>query len=184
MYRFQQDGNGSFFFREEGGALSGTTLGDVFDDFDGSRRGRIRYDSPNLLSASGQDLTLGVAAGQNILSSSDDDTYYEFCAYCEGDFNGTAVGAGIAYKYCDRDDSSRDDVTGWVMSPGILTPSGFGAAIGHGTEDDGSTDPSWWYVQATHDADFLDTGTTGLGIDYLSGSGYAVETSGGRHKRQ
>ena len=50
--------HGSFFFREEGGALSGTTLGDVFDDFDRSRRSRIRYDSPNLLSASGQDLTL------------------------------------------------------------------------------------------------------------------------------
>ncbi len=41
------DIGGGFFFRDGTGALSGVTVGDAFTDIDGSRLGRVRYDSKN-----------------------------------------------------------------------------------------------------------------------------------------
>ena len=37
---------GAFEFRNTANALSGVTIGTAFDNFDGGRRGRIRYDTP------------------------------------------------------------------------------------------------------------------------------------------
>jgi hypothetical protein len=61
------DSAGSYQFRDDDTKnLSGIAIGDVFDDFDGSRRFRIRYDTPEFNGFSG-----AVAYGTNELSEGD-----------------------------------------------------------------------------------------------------------------
>ncbi len=72
LYSFTNDENSAFFYRGANGVLSGITIGDSSSNFDGARRGRVRYDTPEF-----NGFSAGFAYGQNILSSSDDDTYYD-----------------------------------------------------------------------------------------------------------
>ena len=72
LYSFTNDENSGFFYRGTDGTLSDITVGDSSNNFDGSRRGRVRYDTPEV-----NGFSAAIAYGQNILSSSDDDDYYD-----------------------------------------------------------------------------------------------------------
>ncbi|MEE4187164.1 MAG: porin, partial [Roseobacter sp.] len=62
------DTAGSFQFRTGDGALSGIAISDVFPDFDGGRRGRVRYDTPEF----GGGFKGSVAYGTEILQADND----------------------------------------------------------------------------------------------------------------
>ncbi|MEM9393222.1 MAG: porin [Pseudomonadota bacterium] len=173
IYQYTGDANGFFQFRDSAGALSGIRVEDTFGTFDGARRTRVRYDTPEL-----NGFTLGAAYGTNELSSDDDDTYADIGVYYDQEIANTQVSAGLAYQYRDRD--AGGETTSWVASGGVLLNNGLGFAAGYGTRDDsrdGRSDPSWAYIQATYDANFWKAGTTGFGVDYYSGSDFETDGS-------
>ncbi|NRA99003.1 MAG: hypothetical protein HRU32_04130 [Rhodobacteraceae bacterium] len=67
---------GSFQFRDPSGTLSGIDVGDVFKDLDGSRRARLRYDTPSFSGC-----TAGAAYGINALSSGNGSYVYGNVGY-------------------------------------------------------------------------------------------------------
>ncbi|MEO1733111.1 MAG: porin, partial [Pseudomonadota bacterium] len=139
---------------------SGIEISDAFDNFDGSRRGRVRYDSPSFAG-----FKVGASWGRNILSSSDDDTYYDFGITYESEFNGAQLEGGIAYQVRDRD--GTDDNTETVVASGaVLLPSGLNVAVSLGTEQDEGT---YYYGKIGYKADWLAIGTTAVAVDYYMG---------------
>lgn len=169
FYQFTGDANASVQFRTEAGALSGVELGDVFDTFDGSRRVRLRYDTPDYNGLSG-----AVAVGQNRLAfSNQDDTYYDIAVNYAKDYGGFEVAASAGYQVRDRDAGGETD--SFVASAGLKFDNGIGFAVGAGTQDDdrtGATDPSWYYAQVSYDAEWISLGTTSFGLDYYNGSDF------------
>ncbi len=94
----------SYYLRRDDGSLSDITVASAFNNYEGSRRGRIRYDSPSYMG-----VTLRTSYGRNILDSDDDDDYWDIAlAYDNELSNGTKIAAGLAYAYRDRDDGEDD----------------------------------------------------------------------------
>ncbi len=157
---------GGYFLRRTGDMgtvpTNGVELGDVFGNFDGSRRGRIRYDTPSF-----NGFQAGVSYGKNVLSSSDDDTYYDIGAWYENELGGAEVGAGIAYQWRDRDDPSEDDVETFTLSGAVLLDSGFNVSAAIGDQKDGG---SYWYGKVGYTGDWLAIGSTAVSLDYFSSS--------------
>ncbi|WP_424833309.1 porin [Ruegeria sp.] len=174
LYSFTNDENSGFFYRGTDGVLSGITVGDSSSNLDGARRGRIRYDTPDI-----NGFTAGFAYGQNILSSSDDDDYYDVGLFYGNVFaGGVEFAAGVAYSVRERDDNSGDrkDTIG---SASVLLPSGLGFTLAGGTRDDdqaGASDPNYWYGKISYEGDWVSWGKTGIGIDYYDGADF--DTSG------
>ena len=175
LYSFTNDENSSFFYRGTDGVLSDITIGDSSSNFDGSRRGRIRYDTPDF-----NGFSAAIAYGQNILSSSDDDDYYDISLGYQSTFAGGAeFKAALAYAVRSRDDNSGDrkDTIG---SASVLLPSGLGVTFAAGTRDEdeaGVSDPSFWYGKLSYEGDWIAWGKTGVGIDYYDGSDFETDGS-------
>lgn len=174
LYSFTNDENSGFFYRGTDGTLSDITVGDSSNNFDGSRRGRVRYDTPEV-----NGFSAAIAYGQNILSSSDDDDYYDVALNYGNTFaGGVEFAAGIAYAVRDMDDGSgkREDTIG---SASVLLPSGFSFTAAAGTRDNagGDADPSFWYTKIAYEGDWISLGKTGVGIDYYDGSDFDSDGS-------
>ncbi|MCA0927416.1 porin [Ruegeria profundi] len=175
LYSFTNDENGAFFYRGSDGILSDITVGDSADNFDGARRGRIRYDTPDF-----NGFSASIAYGQNILSSSDDDDYYDIAISYGNTFaNGVEFAASVAYAVRDFDDSSgeRKDT---IASGSVLLPNGLSFTAALGARDDtaeGASDPDYWYTKLAYEGDWIRWGKTGVGIDYFDGSDFDSEGS-------
>ncbi len=175
LYSFTNDENSAFFYRETNGILSGITVGDSSSNFDGARRGRIRYDTPDF-----NGFSAGISYGENILSSSDDDTYYDVGVFYGNTFaGGVEFAASLAYAVRDFDDvtGERKDTIG---SASVLLPSGFSFTAAAGTRDDtasGASDPNYWYAKIAYEGDWVSWGKTGVGIDYFDGSDFDTDGS-------
>ncbi|MES0823993.1 porin [Ruegeria sp. SCP11] len=175
LYSFTNDENSAFFYRGTDGLLSDITVGDSSSNFDGARRGRIRYDTPDF-----NGFSAGLAYGENILSSSDDDTYYDIGVFYKNTFaGGVEFAASVAYAVRDYDDISGDrkDTIG---SASVLLPSGFSFTAAAGTRDDTATDasdPNYWYAKLAYEGDWVAWGKTGVGIDYFDGSDFDTDGS-------
>ncbi len=170
LYSFTNDENSGFFYRGTDGVLSDITVGDSSSNFDGGRRTRVRYDTPDF-----NGFSAAVAYGENALSSSDDDTYYDFAiAYNNTFASGVEFAASVAYAVRDFDNVSgeRKDTIG---SASVLLPSGFSFTAAAGSRDDtasGASDPSFWYAKIAYEGDWVAWGKTGVGIDYYDGSDF------------
>ncbi|WP_170414372.1 porin [Ruegeria atlantica] len=175
LYSFTNDENGAFFYRGADGVLSDITVGDSSSNFDGARRGRVRYDTPDF-----NGFTAAVAYGQNILSSSDDDDYYDIAVRYRNTFtNGVEFAASVAYAVRDFDGQpgERKDTIG---SASVLLPSGFSFTAALGTRDDtsaGASDPDYWYTKLAYEGDWVSWGKTGVGVDYFDGSDFENQGS-------
>ena len=154
---------GGFQFRDGVNALSGVTIGDAFDSFDGSRRGRVRYDSPTFAG-----FTVGVAYGEDILTSGNDDEFWDVALGYETELaNGTQIEAGLGYQVRQRSGSQdREDTFGSFT---VLLPSGFNVSVAAG---DRNTGGNYYYGKIGYIARVLPFGDTAMSIDYYSGSDF------------
>lgn len=175
LYSFTNDENGAFFYRAPDGILSGITVGDSSSNFDGSRRGRIRYDTPDF-----NGFSASIAYGQNILSFTDEDDYYDLAISYRNSFaGGVEFAASAAYAIRDFDDGSGEQ-RDTIGSASVLLPSGFSFTAAIGTRDntaDGASDPNYWYGKIAYEADWVSWGQTGVGIDYYDGSDFENDGS-------
>ena len=151
---------GGFELRDTTGALTGIEVGDAFADFDGTRAGRIRYDTPEF-----SGFTLSIAAGENILSEDNDDEFYDIALKYERDYGGTEVEAGLGYQVRERPGSQDREDT--FASVGVRLQSGWNFTVATG---DRNTAGSYVYTKVGYAADWFSFGETALAIDYYSGS--------------
>lgn len=167
------DSAGGFFFRDDAtGDLSGTTIGRAYSNFDGSRRFRLRYDTPDY-----SGFSLAAAYGINWLSDTDEDTYYDLALKYDNEFGDVELAGSIGYAVRDRE--SGDDTTQWMGSlAAIHTPSGVNGALSAGAQDDGG---SYYYLKGGVTRDFFAIGATSFAIDYYSGSDFARDGSNSDH---
>ena len=151
---------GGFEFRDGAGALSGITIGAAFDNFDGTRAGRIRYDTPDF-----NGFIFSIAYGENILTEDNDDEFYDIGLGYEAELGGTQVKAGLGYQVRERPGSEdREDVFGSVS---VKLQSGVSLTFATGDRDTAGT---YLYGKIGYEADWLSVGSTAISLDYYSGS--------------
>lgn len=159
---------GSVVFRGTDGSFSGIDVGDAFNDFDGSRRARIRYDTPSF-----SGFSVGAAYGKNVLSSGNDSTYYDIAARYETDLSGTNVEAALGYAW--EDDPGNPTEQFLMGSVGVEFQNGFNFSVALGNQQSGG-DGSYYYGNVGYAADWLTQGSTAISLDYYNGSDF--ETAG------
>lgn len=171
LYSFTNDENNAFFYRDTAGNITGNpTIGASSSNFDGGRRTRIRYDTPDF-----NGFSAGVAWGKNELSTTDDDEYYDVALNYGTQFaNGVEFKAALAYGVRDRANNAgkRKDTIG---SASVLLQSGLSFTVAAGSRSDdatGAVDPSYVYGQIAYDMDVVSWGKTGIGVDYYDGKDF------------
>jgi predicted porin len=154
------DTAGSFMFRTAAGALSTVTIGNVFSDFDGARRGRIRYDSPTF-----SGFTVSASYGEEILATDADLETRDIALRYANTFGDIRVKGAVGYARSELAGGVvRDDTIGSVS---LLHSSGFNVTIAAG---DRSTDGSYSYGKLGYQAQWFSVGKTSLSVDYYNGS--------------
>ncbi len=123
-YAGVQDMGGGFSLRFKSGALSGITLGDVYNHFNGDTANVVRYDTPAI-------------AGFVFSASYGEDDIWDVGAKYEGSFNSIKLAASIAYTHStdetglnsDGDSSHRTLVGSFAL---LHEPSGLNALVSAG----------------------------------------------------
>jgi hypothetical protein len=157
------DGFGSFRFRDTAGNLTPVSVGQVNDSFDGARRFRLRYDTPDY-----HGFTLASSYGVNVLTSGDDNDYYDVALRWHGSFGDVDVRSGLGYQWIDVPNAANAErVAGSVSA--IHTPSGLNLAFSSGQQIDGA---SYYWIRAGWRFDMIEAGTTSISADYYDGSDF------------
>lgn len=156
---------GSQQLRFADGTLSTLAIGGTNSSFDGSRRFRVRYDTPvfNGFSAS-------VSYGQEVLKSGDDNDYYDVGTRYVQDYGDYSVDARLGYSFRD---TSNDLVMG---SAAVLhQPTGLNLAVSAGRRVAGDAD--YAYIKAGITRDYIAAGSTSFSVDYYDGNDFVVAGS-------
>jgi len=159
------DTAGSFRFRTSGGTLSGVRIAGAFRTFDGSRKGRIRYDTPSVAG-----VNLRIAYGQDILTDGNDDEFYDIAlAYADQLDNGVSVVAGLGYQVSQR--AVLPDLEDVFASFAFELPSGVNGTFAVGERDQGGR---YVYLQAGYNVDIWAFGKTSVSVDLYRGSDHVT----------
>lgn len=154
------DGAGSYQLTTTGGALSGIKIKDAFANFDGGRKGRVRYDSPSF-----NGLVVSGSYGTEILKSNVDDEYYDLTLRYDrelGDYGVTGA-LGVAWTNKTVGTDTRDT----VASLSIQHASGLNGTVTFGDRD---TTGNYAYAKIGYKAKLLSVGSTAVALDYYSGN--------------
>lgn len=153
------DGPGAFRFRTSAGVLSTRTIGGAFSDYDGSRRGRIRYDSPTF-----GGFTVSASYGEEILATNANFDTRDIAIRYSGEMGEFKLKGALGYARTDfANGTSRDDTIG---SFSALHASGFNVTIAAG---DRSNAGSYTYGKLGYQAQWFGVGKTALSVDYFQG---------------
>lgn len=154
------DPAGSFRLRKDTGELSNIEIGDIFPNYDGSRRGRIRYDSPKFAG-----FALGVAYGEDILSKNNNDKFHDIgLSYGVKLESGVKLDAGAGHAVRTR--SGARDRKDTFASMSALFPSGFNITLGVGNRN---TAGHYGYVKFGYIRDYFSVGATAFSADFYAG---------------
>jgi hypothetical protein len=165
-YSAISDVAGAFRFREDAGPLSDVTVSSAFKNLDGSRRFRIRYDTPKYSGAS-----LAIAYGQDVLSDSNDTDYYDIALRWSGERGDYEMAAAAGYSWAE-DGSTTEALLGSFSM--LHSPTGLNLAVSAGSDPDGG---SYGYVKGGWKAELIAQGATNVSIDYYSGSDFGTDGS-------
>ena len=153
---------GGYDFRTAAGALSGISIGDAFSDLDGSRLGRVRYDSKSF-----GGLVFSASYGTDILAANNDrETYDVALRYGNDELGAFALDAALGAAWTEQTGSQdRRDITGSVSL--LHKDSGVSLSVAAGDRDIGG---SYGYAKLGYAADLIAAGKTSFSIDYYDGS--------------
>ncbi|MGI9357140.1 MAG: porin [Rhizobiaceae bacterium] len=153
-----KDTSGGQLFRINDGTLSDVSFGSAVTDFDGSRRFRVRYDTPAVAG-----FTLSCAYGQEILKDDNRD-YVDVALRYAKQFGDFKVRAGAGYNW--RSDGRRFA----ALSAGVLhDPTGLNATIVTGGDNDDAT-MLYGKLGVTRSLFGDDSYKTAISVDYYSGN--------------
>lgn len=154
------DAAGGYFLRETNGDLSSTTIGTVFKDFDGGRKARLRYDTPNF-----NGFTVAAAYGTDVLTEGNEAEYYDVGLFYSNEIGDLKLQGGAGYGWTEDDSETSESYSG---SFSILhIPTGLNGTFASGGADGGG---QYTYVKAGWLADLWQVGRTSLSVDYYTGS--------------
>ena len=162
------DGFGSFLFRDATGTLTNISVGQVNNSFDGARRFRIRYDTPDV-----HGVTLATSYGRNILVSSDDTDYYDAAIRWTGEFGDFAVRSAASYQWLDDPNGPNSERAAGSATV-VHTPTGLNFAASAGQEIDGA---DYYWIRGGWRTALFTFGTTSLSADYYSGRDFVSNGS-------
>jgi hypothetical protein len=160
------DGFGASRFRDSAGNLTDVSVGRVNDSFDGARRFRLRYDTPAY-----HGFTLASSYGINVLTSADDNDYYDVAIRWADDIGDVAVRSALGYQWIDNPDGANAERVAGSISA-IHTPSGLNLALSSGQQIDGA---SYYWIRAGWRFDLIEAGTTSVSVDYYDGSDFLTD---------
>lgn len=163
---------GGFRFRTAGGAISTRTVGSANPNFDGGRRGRIRYDTPDF-----NGFSLAVAYGEEVLVSAADFSTANIALRYKKQLGDWRVQGALAYA--DIDPVVLADRQDTIGSLSVLHSSGFNATVAFGSRNESAgltcaNDCSYVYAKLGYQGDWFAVGKTALSIDYYDGSDTTV----------
>lgn len=161
-YSYVADFAGAYLFRV-GRNLSDVAIADAFDDLNGSRRFRLRYDTPSY-----QGFTFSIAYGEEILDKNDDATYYDTAINYSYSNDIASFDAAIGYAWDDDDDGTTEKLM--ASATALHKPTGLNLTLSTG-ENQGE-DGSFYYVKFGWIGDLLDYGSTAISMDYYDGSDF------------
>lgn len=154
------DTAGGFRFRNSDGTLSSKFIAGSFSDFDGGRRGRIRYDSPTF-----SGFTVSASYGKEILATNVDFETRDVALRYANTFGDFKVKAAVGYARIELASGAvRKDTIGSVS---LLHASGVNATIATGKRTSAG---SYSYGKLGYRAKWFNVGQTNLSVDYYRGS--------------
>lgn len=158
------EGYGSYLFRDSSGALTSLDINDVFDNFDGDRRLRIRFDTAPVAGFS-----LAVGYGIEVLKADDDDKYYDVALRYNNTFGRLKISGAVGSSWANAS-TSIDRAT--VGSFGVLDQdTGLNLTIAAG-QDASGTQPHYVYFRAGWNRSIWAFGDSKIAFEYFSGSDY------------
>lgn len=160
---------GGFAFRNADGTLSGVKVGSVFKNLDGSRRFRLRYDTPEFSS-----FTVAFAYGEEILKD-DDNTYYDIALRYANTIGEVKVAAAIGYGVTDKPDGGDDVETVMGSVSALHQPSGISMTLAAGEQIDSGT---YLYLKLGWQGDLIAAGKTAIAVEYMTSDDLGVDGSG------
>jgi hypothetical protein len=155
---------------------SDPSVSQVFDDFDGPRDDRLRYDTPSF-----HGLTFGATVGQGY--------FWDVGARYSAEINSVKIATGVAYQnfYSTRPSLNMQDGIVPAYNPfsqrvagslTVLLPSGLNAALSGGwgehltnccttfaAGDIATHDATTWFAKIGYRAHLIDLGTTNFSLD-------------------
>jgi hypothetical protein len=162
------DTAGAYRFRTDAGTLSTSAITLAMPDFDGGRRGRVRYDTPEF-----GGLTVSVSWGKEILIKASDLESRSIAMRYAGEIGDLKLSSALAYAQIKPGNGPRrDDLVG---SLSILHASGLNVSMASGSRKNSG---SYGYVKLGYRAGWFSVGETALSVDYYRGRG--ISSSGSR----
>jgi hypothetical protein len=151
------DLGGATSFLLSDGTASGITVGDVFDDLDGPRRFRVRYDTPDW-----NGLTASVAYGQEVLRSGNSLDYRDIALRYTFSTSAITLEAAASYEWLgDVEERALASASVLHMSSGLSATIATGAnQVGEGR---------YVYAKLGVQRDLFSFGTTALAVEYYRG---------------
>lgn len=158
---FISDSAGGFKFRDAGtGLADGPAIEDAFVGYDGSRLGRVRYDS---LDYNG--LSFAASYGEEILDTDADFSMYDLTARYAADMGALELAAAAGYGW--EDDAGVKSETLNASFSVLHKDSGLSFSAAAGEKD---TAGSYAYAKVGYTANLIGAGATSFGIDYYNGA--------------
>lgn len=157
------DGFGNFQFRDAEGNMTGVTIGQVNNGFNGARRFRLRYDTPIF-----SGVMLSTSYGRNILVDADKNDYYDVAIRWTGEVGDVAIRSAAGYQWIAQPGGDTIERAA-ASATAFHTPTGLNLNVSLGQQIDGA---SFYWARAGWRTDFIDAGTTSLSVDYYNGSDF------------
>ncbi|PRY21544.1 hypothetical protein CLV78_109157 [Aliiruegeria haliotis] len=159
------DTAGGYFFRLDDGTLSDVKISQSHRKWDGSRRLRLRYDTPTFGGSSdGKGFYLSAAYGKEVLAENNDDTYYDAAIRLQDTYGDWSVKGSAGYGWIEQTDKTSEYWSGAIST--LHLPTGLNATIAGGGDPDGG---QFVFGKAGWLAELVDPGKTAFGVDYYEG---------------
>ena len=153
-------------------SLSGITIGSAFTNYDGPRRVRIRYDTPEF-----NGFVVAAAYGRNLLSDDSavrEENIFDASLTYAHTYSDVEVKGGLGYYW------EEDDTRNWGGSASMLhTPTGLNATLAIGAQDTDGGGGNFWYGKLGLLRDFVAWGATAAAVDYYSGDDIFLDADAG-----
>lgn len=165
---FISDSAGGFKFRDSAGNLTGPAIEDAFAAYDGSRLGRVRYDSVDV-----NGFTFSASYGEEVLDTTADFSMYDVTARYENENVGAfAVAAAVGYGW-EEDAGVKSEAVNGSFSV-LHKDSGLSFSAAAGEKDTAGT---YGYAKVGYTTDLISVGATSFGVDYYNGDDTATAGS-------
>lgn len=149
--------SGGFAFVRADGTSSNLRVRSVFPTLDGTRRLRVRYDTPEF-----KHFSLGFAYGTEVLTFGNDNIYYDGSLRYTNTVGGVKINGGVGYAVVNLQHGGiTRQVVGSVSA--LHEATGLSATVAAATVRNGG---DYVYIKLGWTGDVIDAGKSSVGVEY------------------